>query len=106
MIISPLLIVAGEDFRALEQTLDFYSHERLIDVNITLINDKLIESSETFVIFLSGDTGVKLSPHAYTEVIILDDDDDVKGNVDDDVKGIAVCFLLCNVVYAYFSNRH
>ena len=103
MIISPLLIAAGEDFRALKQTLDFYSHESLIDVNITLINDKLIESNETFVIFLKGGTGVMLSPHAYTEVIIHDDDDDVKGNVDNDVKGIVQC---CLCLKPYFSNRH
>ena len=77
------MIAAGEDFRALEQTLDFYPHERLINVNISLINDKLIESNETFAIFLRGDTGVKLSPHAYSEVIINDDDEqtnDEKGS--------------------------
>ena len=58
-----------------------------MDVNITIINDELIESNETFVIFLSGDTEVKFSPHAYTEVIIQDDD--VETNVNNDVKGIA-----------------
>ena len=93
MIIYPLLITAGDDFHALELTLDFYSHESLIDVNITIINDDLIEGNETFVIYLRGDTGVTLSPHAYSEVIIHDDDD-VGTNVNNDVKGI-VEFFLC-----------
>ena len=101
IVIFPLLITAGEDFHALTQTLDFYSDESLVDVNITIINDELRESNETFVIFLRGVTGVELSPHAYTEVIIYDDDD-VKANVSNDVKGIAVfLFILSNVVYAY-----
>ena len=92
------MIAAGDDFHRFEQTLDFYSHENIVDVNITIINDDLIESNESFFIFLRGDNGVKLSPYAYTEVIINDDDAQTK--INNDVKGI-VEVLLFNVVYAY-----
>ena len=102
------MIVAGKDFHAVERTLDFYSHKSLMSVNITIINDEFIERDETLVIFLRGGTGVKLSPHVYTEVIIHDDDeqtnvnnddDDVETNVNNNVKGIAHFFILSNVVY-------
>ena len=55
--------------------LKFDLNESLIDVNITILNDELMESNETFVIYLTSDSGVKLSPLAQTEVIIIDDDD-------------------------------
>ena len=54
--------------------LKFDLNESLIDVNITILNDELMESNETFVIYLTSGSGVKLSPHAQTEVIIIDDD--------------------------------
>jgi hypothetical protein len=63
---------AEEDFRTLVNILQF---ESLIDVNITILNDELMESNETFVIYLTSSSGVNLSPHAQTEVIIIDDDD-------------------------------
>ena len=63
---------AEEDFRTLVNILEF---ESLIDVNITILNDELMESNETFVIYLTSGSGVKLSPLAQTEVIIIDDDD-------------------------------
>ena len=86
MVIFSILVAAGEDFHTFEHTLDFHSHESLIDVNLTIINDELIESNETFVLFLRSDTRVKLSPYAHTEVIIYDDD--VQNIVNNDVKGI------------------
>ena len=49
--------------------------ESLINVNITILNDELMESNETFVMYLTSGSGVKLSPLAQTEVIIIDDDD-------------------------------
>ena len=69
-----LLIAAEEDFLTLIELLDFHSDESFIDVNITIINDELTESSETFVIYLTSGAGVKLSPYAQTKVIIYDDD--------------------------------
>ena len=72
--------------------MDFNSHESLIDVNITIINDELIESNETFVIFLRSDTGVTLSPYAKSKVIIHDDDAQTTDN-----KGIAEPFILCTL---------
>ena len=54
--------------------LKFNLNESLIDVNISILNDEVIESNETFVIYLTSGSGVKLSPHAQTEVIIDDDD--------------------------------
>ena len=86
IVIFPLLVKAGEDFHTLEQTLDFHSHESLVDVNLTIINDELIESNETLVLFLRNDTGVKLSPYAHTEIIIYDGD--AQNIVNNDVKGI------------------
>ena len=84
------MIAAGEDFHTLEQTLKFRSDESLIDVNITIINDELIESNETFFIYLSSDTGVQLSPHAKTEVIINDNDEETEVVINDnDVTGMA-----------------
>ena len=55
--------------------MNFDLNESLIDVNITILNDELMESNETFVIYLTSGSGVKLSPLAQTEVIIIDDDD-------------------------------
>ena len=69
---------AEEDFRTLVNILEF---ESLIDVNITILNDELMESNETFVIYLTSGSGVKLSPLAQTEVIIFDDDDDLQTKV-------------------------
>ena len=63
-----------EDFSTLVKILEFDFNQSLIDVNVTILNDELIESNETFVIYLTSGSGVKLSPHAQTEVIILDDD--------------------------------
>ena len=56
------------------QTLEFHSDESLIDVNITIINDGLVESNETFVVYLMSCVGVTLFPHAQTNVTIKDDD--------------------------------
>jgi hypothetical protein len=50
---------AEEDFRTLVNILQF---ESLIDVNITILNDELMESNETFVIYLTSSSGVNLSP--------------------------------------------
>ena len=69
---------AEEDFRTLVNILEF---ESLIDVSITIFNDELMESNETFVIYLTSGSGVKLSPFAQTEVIIIDDDDDLQTKV-------------------------
>ena len=81
-----LLIAAEEDFLTLIELLDFHSDESFIDVNITIINDELTESSETFVIYLTSGAGVKLSPYAQTKVIIYDDD--AQNIVNNNVKGI------------------
>ena len=54
--------------------LEFDLNESLIDVNITILNDEVMESNETFVIYLTSGSGVNLSPLAQTEVIIIDDD--------------------------------
>ena len=43
-------------------------------MNIIIINDELMESNETFVIYLTSGAGVKLSLHAEANVIIYDDD--------------------------------
>ena len=43
-------------------------------MNVTIINDNMKENNETFVIYLMGDVGVDISPHAQTEVIINDDE--------------------------------
>ena len=56
------------------QTLKFLSDETVIAVNITIINDRLKENNETFLIYLMGGVGVEMSPHAQTEVIIIDDE--------------------------------
>ena len=65
---------AEEDFSILVKILKFDLNESLIDVNITILNDEVMESNETFVIYLSCGSGVNLSPLAQTEVIIIDDD--------------------------------
>ena len=69
-----LLLAAWEDFHTIIEKVEFTSGDSLIDVNITIINDELIESNETFVIYLTSGAGVKLFPHEQTEVIISDDD--------------------------------
>ena len=69
-----LLITAEEDFLTLVEILDFPSDESFVDVNVTIIDDELTESNETFVIYLNSGAGVKLSPHAWAKVIINDDD--------------------------------
>ena len=63
-----------EDFQTIIEIVEFTSGDNLIDVNITIINDELIESKETFVIYLKSGAGVKLFPYEQTEVIISDDD--------------------------------
>ena len=63
-----------EDFSTLVKILEFDFNQSLIDVNVTILNDELMESNETFVIYLTSGSGVKLSRHAQTEVIIIDDD--------------------------------
>ena len=72
-----LLPIAEEDFLTVIKILDF---SNFIDVNITIINDELTESNESFVIYLTSGTGVKLSPHAWTKVIINDDDGKIYSN--------------------------
>ena len=54
--------------------MEYRSGENLIDVNATIINDNLKENTETFILYLMADIGVELSPHAWTEVIINDDE--------------------------------
>ena len=54
--------------------LEFDLKESLIDVNITILNNELMESNETFAIYLTSGSGVKLFPHAQTEVIIINND--------------------------------
>ena len=46
----------------------------ILAVNLTIINDVFVESNESFVIYLTSGAGVKLFPHAQTEVIIIDDE--------------------------------
>jgi hypothetical protein len=102
---------AEEDFRTLVNILQF---ESLIDVNITILNDELMESNETFVIYLTSGSGVKLSPlwskfvspHAQTEVIIIDDDDlqtkviinEDYGKHDDNFAAIIATIVTCTML--------
>ena len=68
------MIVVEEDFHIPIQTLEFHSDENKIDVNITIRNDESVESNETFVISLTSGAEVNFFPHAWTKVIIYDDD--------------------------------
>ena len=55
--------------------MQFHSHESVIDVNVTIVNDNLEENNETFVIYLMEGVGVKLSPYPQAEIIIINDDE-------------------------------
>jgi hypothetical protein len=55
--------------------LEFSSRDNTTDVNITIINDELIESNETY---LTSGVGVTLSP--YTQIEVTINDDDIEGN--------------------------
>ena len=66
---------AEEDFSTLVKILKFDLNESVIDINITILNDEVMESNESIVIYLTSGSAVNLSPHAQTEVIIIDDDD-------------------------------
>ena len=50
---TPFINAAKKDFSTLVKILEFDLNERLIDVNITILNDELMESNESFVIIIS-----------------------------------------------------
>ena len=62
------------------QSLEFHSHEGLVEMNISIINDELIENDETFIIYFTSGDGVNFFPYAQTKVTIMDDDNK-KGNI-------------------------
>ena len=62
------------------QSLEFNSHEALVKMNISIINDELIENDETFNIYFTSGDGVIFFPYAQTNVTIMDDDNR-KGNI-------------------------
>ena len=68
------MTTAEEDFQTLVLTLEFFPDESLLDVTITIIDDELVESDETFVVYLMSYDRVTLFPHAWTNVTIEDDD--------------------------------
>ena len=68
-----------------------------------------MESNETFVIYLTSGSGVKLSPLAQTEVIIIIDDDDLQTEViinEDYGKYVDyVAFILVYKCMLLYPNR-
>ena len=68
----PPFNAAEEDFHIIIKILEL--DDNILAVNLTIINDVFVESNETFVIYLTSGAGVKLFPHAQTEVIIIDDE--------------------------------
>jgi hypothetical protein len=63
-----------QDYLAVIEVLTFQSDITSIDVNISIMNDDLKESRETFFLYLKSGIGVKLPSNAQAEVTIIDDD--------------------------------
>jgi probable HAF family extracellular repeat protein len=65
---------AGEDYEALNATLEFAAGETSKSVSVNLLNDSLGEPEETFSLSLSNPSGAVLAEPATTAINILDDD--------------------------------
>ena len=68
------IFAAEEDYSIVIKILEFPPRNKYIDVNVPIINDESIEGNETFIIYLTSDVGVNVSPYVQTEVTIIDDD--------------------------------
>jgi hypothetical protein len=66
--------LSGSDYQALSGTLAFAAGETSKTVVLTVIDDKLKESNETFKLALSSPTGGTLGSVAETTITIVDND--------------------------------
>ena len=66
--------VAGKDYLTAIKILEFEPGVTDKEVTINIIDDKLIEVDENFVLYLSSGAGAFLSPFAQAEVTIINND--------------------------------
>lgn len=66
--------IAAQDYSTVIQILEFEPGITEKNVTINIIDDKLIEVDETFVLHLSSGAGTFLSPFAQAEVTIISND--------------------------------
>ena len=64
----------GEDFRNVNQTIEFGPGETEVDVEIQLIDDVFPEETESFEVFLTSSPGVFIQSPGVATVIISDRD--------------------------------
>ena len=68
------MYAAGEDYAPLSQVVQFERGETEKQIIIEIINDNVIEESESFELYLTISAGAYLSPYPRTHVYILNDD--------------------------------
>ena len=66
--------IAGQDYLTVLKILEFDPGTTKKEVEINIIDDKLIEVDDSFVLYLSSGAGTYLSPFAQAKVIIIDND--------------------------------
>lgn len=69
--------VANSDYRPLTTTLIFMTNVLSIDVNVTLIDDDLVEGDEKFrarLVIITSGLSAELFPRDTANVTIIDDD--------------------------------
>ena len=69
-----MCLPAGADYTVLSKIVVFQPGETSKNVSFEIMDDKRIETSETFELYLIGGAGVHLSPFSRATVTIEDND--------------------------------
>ena len=66
--------LAGEDYITVTELVEFQPGETEKNITVYILDDSRTERAETFELYLTGGTGVHLSPFFRAVVTIVDDD--------------------------------
>ena len=88
------------DYVQVIEAVEFQSGENEKEVNISLVNDKRAEGNETFELYLTGATGVILSPYPLTMVVITNEDHG-KRIITPSLTAVVVCSLISYCFKSY-----
>ncbi len=69
-------VLVSRDYEAVNETVSFSPGVFQVCVNLTILDDEIVENNETFILNLTlSDPAVLIGNNGSTEVTILEDDD-------------------------------
>ena len=100
LLITFFSLKGGVDYRDEFQTIEKLPNETTKDVRIPIINDDLVEGTETFTVFITTAEQALAIPLDRITITIIDDDREGNFIITDD-NNVKFCTQLLNFVHNY-----